>query len=120
MCCATVVVTKLHTIVGSGEHHRIPGGRQTNFTFLGQQIGRVCLCTVLSVGINRFRKALEVIPDMRMGVSRKGVRQPESQSVNAFLGILYNGVAETLPDRLGAGKQLLCQIDLCFLNFFFI
>lgn len=102
-----VVTTKLHTLVGSSDHGKTAGGRQTIFTFLGQQIGRVCLCAVLSIGINRLRRALEVIPDMRIGVSRKGVRQQDSQSVNAFLGILYNGVAETLPDRLGAGKQFL-------------
>lgn len=98
--------TKLHTVVGSGDHGKVTAGKQANFTFLGHPIGRVCLCAVLSVGINRFRKALEVKPDLRIGVSRKGVRQRESQSVSAFLGILYNGVAETLPDRLRVAKQV--------------
>ena len=93
-----MLVAKLHTLVGG--HGQVVSRHQTNFTFLGQSIGRLCLCTVMSMGINRFRKALEMKPDMRIGVSRKGMRQQSSQSVNAFLGILYNGVAETLPDRL--------------------
>ena len=91
------VETKLHTLVGSEAQLQVVP-QQPLFTFLGRPIGRLCLCKVLGVGINRFRKALSMTPDLRIG-ARKGERHAASQSVNAFLGILYDGVAETLPDR---------------------
>ena len=99
---------KLHTLVGG--LGPVAGGRQTHFNFLGQRIGRLCLCTVMSIGINRFRNALDMKPDMRVGASRKGVRYQSSQSVNAFLGILYNGVAETLPDRFMGPNSLIITL----------
>lgn len=67
----------------------------------------------MSIGINRFRHALDMKPDMRVGASRKGLRYQSSQSVNAFLGILYNGVAETLPDRLMGPNSVIIYVARC-------
>jgi len=80
-----------------------------NCTFLGKEVGRVCLCSILSIGINRFRKALAMIPDQRLGRDKSGQRKA-SFSVDAFMSVLYEGIAETLPDRFvrrgrAAGKD---------------
>ena len=90
--------TKLHMMLANTGKSG-PGQSPPLFTFLGRPIGRVCLCNVMAMGINRFRRALEMAPDLRFGLARKGMRQVASESVNAFLHILYEGVAETLPDR---------------------
>ena len=82
-----------------GSHGQVHDAQPLQFTFLGKSIGRSCLCNVLAVGINPFRSALDMKPDMRIGMVRKGSRQGATQSVDAFLGVLYDGVAETLPDR---------------------
>ena len=81
-------LTKLHMMLGNtGKSGR--GQPAPLFTFLGRPIGRVCLCNVMAMGINRFRRALEMAPDLRFGLARKGMRQAASESVNAFLHILY-------------------------------
>ena len=69
-----------------------------SFTFVGQEVGRVCLCSILGIGVNRFRKALDSQPDLRVGAQKGGQRQA-AYSVDAFLAVLYEGVAETLLDR---------------------
>ena len=61
-------------------------------------MGRQCLCTLMSIGINRLRKGLSMTPDLRIGKVKSGSRA-ETFSVDAFLSILYEGLAETLPDR---------------------
>ena len=72
--------------------------RVAEIKFLGRPVGRVCLCTLLAIGINRLRKALTMAPDLRIGKSKSG-SQLTSHSVDAFLSMLYEGIAETLPDR---------------------
>lgn len=69
-----------------------------SFTFLGRDVGRACLCAILGIGINRFRKALSMQPDLRIGANKSG-QQKATYSVDAFLSVLYESVAETLPDR---------------------
>eukprot|EP00434_Breviolum_minutum_P019610 symbB.v1.2.017297.t1/scaffold1343.1/size124258/6 len=49
--------------------------------------------------INLFnKKALSLAPDLRVGKVNAGQRQA-AYSVDAFLSVLYEGVAETLPNR---------------------
>jgi hypothetical protein len=83
----------LHTIFGNGHSS---GALQ--FTFVGQLVGRECLCSLLGIGVNRLRRALNLVPDLRFGHDKTGTKR-ETASVDAFLTVLYNGVAETLPDR---------------------
>ena len=67
---------------------------------MGKEIGRECLCAVLGIGINRFRKGMNLVPDGRVGLQKSG-SQRDTASVDAFLSVLYEGLAETLPDRRG-------------------
>ena len=68
-------------------------------SFLGQMIGRACLCEILAIGINRLRKCIKLAPDLRVGKDKGGSRET-TRSVDAFLSSLYSTVAETLPDKL--------------------
>ena len=79
---------------GSGQRQRF------YFTFVGKEIGRECLFAVLGIGINRLRKGLNLIPDGRVGLQKSGSHR-DTASVDAFLSVLYEGLAETLPDRWG-------------------
>ena len=72
--------------------------KRPRFTFNNQQIGRECLCSILGIGVNRLRKAFGMVPDLRIGKSKTGSRE-ETWSVDSFLSMLYDSVAETLPDR---------------------
>ena len=78
------VETKLHTLVGSEAQLQVVP-QQPLFTFLGRPIGRLCLCKVLGVGINRFRKALSMTPDLRIG-ARKGERHAAFPICECILG----------------------------------
>ena len=67
-------------------------------TFLNKSMGFDCFCRLLDVGRGRVRKAKTATVDMRLGKDKKQSRA-RTYSVDAFLGVLYNGVGETLPDR---------------------
>lgn len=67
-------------------------------TFMDEECGRACLCMIIGIGVNRLRKALSLAPDLRVGKVNAGQRQA-AYSVDAFLSVLYEGVAETLPNR---------------------
>ena len=45
-----------------------------------------------------MRKTLRLQPDLRFGHDKSGTKR-ETASVDAFLTVLYDSVAETLPDR---------------------
>lgn len=81
----------MHTSFGSGDD-------RPTFSFLGRIVGRACLCEILAIGINRLRKCINLVPDLRLGKDKSGSRQ-NTRSVDAFLSILYSSVAETLPDK---------------------
>lgn len=74
-------------------------GDTTKFTLLDQDLGKKCLAALLGVGDGRIRKNLAGAPDMRFG-AREHRSAPGSWSVDSFLTIAYNSIAETLPDRL--------------------
>ena len=86
--------TELHTIFAGGH-----AAGSLQFTFVGQEVGRECLCALMGIGVNRFKKTLKLQPDLRFGHDKSGSKR-DTASVDAFLTVLYNGVAETLPDRL--------------------
>ena len=85
----------MHTTLGGGQGQ----SKQLSFGLVGHDVGRECLCNLLGIGINRFRKTMNLIPDGRIGMSKTGSHR-DTASVDAFLTVLYEGVAETLPDRL--------------------
>lgn len=87
------VLTKLQITMGG--HH----SKKVTFNFSGQNVGRACLSAILGIGKARLNKAMSLQPDLRVGKDKSG-SQAVTRSVDAFLSILYNGVAETLPDRL--------------------
>lgn len=77
--------------------------QKKQYSFLGRPVGRSCLCAILGIGKERFNKCLSLQPDLRIGKDKSG-SQRCTASVDAFLSIMYNGVAETLPDRLPGCK----------------
>ena len=88
-----LALAKLHTVLGNGHDAR------PSFTYCGEQVGRECLCALLGIGVNRLRKAFNMVPDLRVGKDKSGSHE-STFSVDAFLSMLYSKVAETLPDRL--------------------
>lgn len=80
-------------VFGQDRHDARP-----NFTYCGERVGRECLCALLGIGVNRLRKAFNMVPDLRVGKDKTGSHE-STFSVDAFLSMLYNNVAETLPDR---------------------
>ena len=89
----TLTTTKLHMVFGADGHDARP-----NFTYCGERVGRECLCALLGIGVNRLRKAFNMVPDLRVGKDKSGSHE-NTFSVDAFLSMLHNNVAETLPDR---------------------
>lgn len=87
-----IVPTQMHTSFAGSNDDR------PTFSFLGRIVGRACLCDILAIGINRLRKCIQLVPDLRLGKDKGGSRQ-NTRSVDAFLSILYSSVAETLPDK---------------------
>ena len=79
---------------------RVARRKPLDIKFLGKSVGRACLCILLGIGPNRLRKTSDMIPDLRVGKTKSGSRE-QTHSVDAFLSMLYEGVAETLPDRPG-------------------
>lgn len=72
--------------------------QRTDVTFLGKEVGKACLCKLLAVGQKRLRRAQSMTPDCRFGKNKQESRSG-TYSVDAFLSMMYDGVAETLPDR---------------------
>lgn len=69
------------------------------FRLLDQTVGAKCLARLLGVGSNRLRKSMSGAPDLRFG-RREHRSRPQTYTVDAFLQIAYESIAETLPDRL--------------------
>ena len=67
-------------------------------------MGRECLCALLGIGINRMRKAFNMVPGLWVGKDKSGSHE-NTWSVGAFLSMLYSNVAETLPDRPPSFEQ---------------
>lgn len=81
-------------------HSSVDGsGPVETYFFLERNIGAKCLASLLGIGSNRLRRNNQLTPDLRCGKAKGGSRK-DTQSVDAFLSILWESVAETLPDRL--------------------
>ena len=89
---------------------------KVNYTFLGHEVGRACLCALFGIGKSRLNKAISLQPDLRIGKDKSGTSLA-ARSVDAFLSILYQSVAETLPDRflfLISWQSIASNVHWCF------
>lgn len=73
-------------------------GTIENMTFLGKSISSKCLAKILGIGKARLKRGSDCVPDLRFGKA-KNISHKETWSVDAFLAMQYESVAETLPDR---------------------
>ncbi|CAK9073825.1 unnamed protein product [Durusdinium trenchii] len=81
--------------------------RDKQFTLLDRPVGFKCLAALLGVGTGRLRKGTTSTPDLRHG-TRPYMSRPSTWSVDGFLRIAYDSVAETMPDefiRRGRASQ---------------
>ena len=78
-------------------------GAVQTMIFLGQTVGYTCLATILGIGKSRLKKAMSSVPDLRFG-KQKNLSRKDTWSVDSFLSLQYQNVAETLPDRCAVKK----------------
>ncbi|CAK9010863.1 unnamed protein product [Durusdinium trenchii] len=71
---------------------------RATFTLLDQPIGRKCLLKVLAIGQERLERQAAGAPDLRFG-RREHRSKPGTFTVDAFLQVCYDSIAETLPDQ---------------------
>lgn len=71
----------------------------TNCTLLGKPVGFRCLASLLGVGGARLQRKAVSGPDLRFG-KKQHRSQPGTWTVDGFLQVAYDAVAETLPDEL--------------------
>ena len=69
------------------------------YTLLEKEVGHKCLAALLGVGHKRLHKLESTRPDLRYG-QKPYMSKPGTWTVDAFLKISYDAVAETLPDEL--------------------
>ena len=71
--------------------------KRTDYFFLGNHLRRVCFQSLLGVSSHRIDRIGSI--DARYG---QQARRPSelTASIDAFCTVLYNSVAEPLPDRL--------------------
>ena len=69
------------------------------FMLLDKLVGFKCLSALLGVGTHRLRKGMASAPDLRHG-TRPYMSRPGTWSVDGFLRMAYDSVAETMPDEL--------------------
>ncbi len=72
---------------------------RSSWTFLGKNIGTVCLARLLGHATNYVYNALQL--DMRMSLSDSKVSRPMrmARHIDAFMLTTYMSMAETLPDK---------------------
>jgi hypothetical protein len=67
------------------------------YLLLDKVVGFKCLASLLGVGTGRLRRGVANAPDLRHG-KREYMSKPATWSVDGFLRMAYDSVAETLPD----------------------
>lgn len=67
-------------------------------TLLDRSVGFKCLASLMGVGGSRLEKKASGAPDLRYG-RREHRSKPGTWTVDSFLQIQYDAVAETLPDE---------------------
>ena len=65
---------------------------------LDRPMGRKCLAKLIGMGQDRMSRQASGAPDLRFG-HREHRSQPGSFTVDAFLQVAYDSIAETLPDK---------------------
>ena len=65
---------------------------------LDKPVGFKCIAALLGVGHSRIRTKSRGAPDLRHG-KRQYESKPGTWSVDGFLQIAYDSIAETLPDQ---------------------
>lgn len=74
------------------------GSGGTTCTLLDKPVGFRCLASLLGVGSSRLEKKASAAPDLRYG-KREHWSKPGSWTVDGFLQVAYDAIAETLPDE---------------------
>ena len=74
------------------------GNRSTSCTLLDQPVGFKCLASLLGVGGSRLGKKASGNPDLRYG-QHAHQSKPGTWTVDGFLQVAYDAIAETLPDE---------------------
>ena len=75
------------------------GGPGANIcTLLDKPVGFKCLASLLGVGGNRLERKAGAVPDLRHGKQRHESK-PGTLTVDGFLQVAYDAIAETLPDE---------------------
>lgn len=77
---------------------------------LDKPVGFKCLATLLGVGHSRVRKSTSGAPDLRHG-QRAYQSRPGSWTVDGFLQVAYDSIAETLPDQSLNFSKLLSEFS---------
>ena len=91
-CGPNVVSTQLY-LSSSGS------GTTVSWSLLEKPVGAKCLSSLLGIGQARLRKSAGGTPDLRYG-SKEHRSRPGTWTVDGFLLVSYDSIAETLPDRL--------------------
>ena len=65
---------------------------------LDKDVGRKCLMRLLGIGQERLDRQASGAPDLRFG-RKEHKSQPGTFTVDAFLQVAYDSIAETLPDQ---------------------
>ena len=73
-------------------------GAVESLVFMGKTIGFKCLASILGIGKSRLKRGFDSSPDLRFG-KPKNESHKDTMSIDAFLALQYENVAETLPDR---------------------
>lgn len=77
----------------------------TACTLLDKPVGFRCLASLLGVGGSRLEKKRAGAPDLRFG-KHEHRSKPGTWTVDGFLQVAYDAIAETLPDEFsGAGSD---------------
>lgn len=88
-------------IVHAEVHQSFAGSSQATeraHTLLDKAVGLKCLAALLGMGRDRVRRQEAGAPDLRCG-RKEGRSRETTWSVDGFLKILYDSLAETLPDQ---------------------
>lgn len=93
--------TKLQMTLSTGDT-----GGSTKYMLLDKSVGAKCLAALLGIGHGRLGKGAAGAPDLRFG-KREHESKPATWSVDGFLQVAYDAIAETLPDQLLSSPKVL-------------
>ena len=85
------------------------GSGRTACTLLDKSVGFKCLASLLGVGGSRLEKNAGGAPDLRYG-KKKHCSKPGTWTVDGFLQVCYDAIAETLPDECLDSQESVCHL----------